>query len=259
MICASAPARSTKAHLQRPLFVGASAALQPFLESVFPDARCVGKARPLALCCDDCLCVARVVNLKHPCQDTVEAVLLDPGNSFTSILHVAALGEAHEMEVVQSALQLMQVILKRASSKLDVPPVWCVTHGTQHGTIRSYLHSGLWGLARTFRAEEPSVKLHCLDLDGTLSSPEALAAGLKQWLIALKETVETEVAIAGSAFAARLSRSKAKPQKPLELLMSMRGSLSNLRRTPQRRACHFRENVVLGHDSVPCYSNVSHM
>eukprot|EP00439_Symbiodinium_sp_Y106_P081712 s190_g20.t2 len=202
-----------EAHLQRPLFVGASAALQPFLESVFPDARCVGK-------------------------DTVEAVLLDPGNSFTSILHVAALGEAHEMEVVQSALQLMQVILKRASSKLDVPPVWCVTHGTQHGTIRSYLHSGLWGLARTFRAEEPSVKLHCLDLDGTLSSPEALAAGLKQWLIALKETVETEVAIAGSAFAARLSRSKAKPQKPLELLMSMRGSLSNLRPVVQesRRA-----------------------
>ena len=120
-------------------------------------------------------------------------MLLQPTqHDFTCIILAAALGEANEMEVVESALLLAQVVIQRAAAKLKVPPICWVTHGTQHGTIRSYLHSGIWGLARTFRMEEPWVDLRCLDLDGELSTPEALASDLKQWLIALKDRTVLE-------------------------------------------------------------------
>ena len=151
------------------------------------------------------------------------------------MVHVAALGEANEMDVLHSALVLAQIAAQRAAAKSGVPPIWWVTHGTQEGTIRSYMHSGLWGLARTFRMEERGVELRCLDLDGSLATCDDLVSDLKHWLVLKGTEAETEVVVTsaasgGSASVSRLSRSKAMPMKATELLMSSRGSLSNLRR-----------------------------
>ena len=146
------------------------------------------------------------------------------------------------MEALESALYLAQIAIQRAAAKSSTPPIWYVTHGTQSGTIRTYMHSGLWGLARTFRMEERGVELRCLDLDGSLSTSDALASDLKHWLTVLKGTeAESEVAVTsteGSAEASvsRLSRSKAMPLKSTELLMSSRGSLSNLRHAAHQAA-----------------------
>ena len=157
----------------------------------------------------------------------------------TAVVHVAALGEGNEMDALHSALVLAQIAAQRAAAKSGVPPIWWVTHGTQEGTIRSYMHSGLWGLARTFRMEERGVELRCLDLDGSLATCDDLVSDLKHWLTVLKGTeAETEVVVTatsgGSASVSRLSRSKAMPMKATELLMSSRGSLSNLRRAFHR-------------------------
>ncbi|CAE7482103.1 unnamed protein product [Symbiodinium natans] len=101
------------------------------------------------------------------------------------------------MEVLESALYLAQVAIQRAAAKSSTPPIWWVTHGTQEGTIRSYMHSGLWGLARTFRMEERGVELRCLDLDGSLTTSDALVSSLKHWLTVLKGT-EAETEVGGS-------------------------------------------------------------
>ena len=84
--------------------------------------------------------------------------------------------------------------MQRAASNLSIPPIWWVTHGTQEGAISDCLHSGLWGLARTVRVEEPSLHLRCLDLDSF--EPASLASDLKHWLSILGESGdETEVSI----------------------------------------------------------------
>ena len=84
--------------------------------------------------------------------------------------------------------------MQRAASNLSMPPVWWVTHGTQEATIPNCWHSGLWGLARTVRVEEPALQLRCLDLDGV--APGSLASDLKHWLSVLGENRdETEVSI----------------------------------------------------------------
>ncbi|CAJ1350508.1 unnamed protein product, partial [Effrenium voratum] len=121
--------------------------------------------------------------------------------------------------------------MQKTADKSTVPGIWWVTKGTQDQVTRSYLHAGLWGLARTFRMEERSVQLRCLDLDGSLETKEALCGELKEWLRKLKGMeVETEVAVAsGEANVSRLQRASAVPLKAQELLMSSRGSLSNLR------------------------------
>eukprot|EP00434_Breviolum_minutum_P009963 symbB.v1.2.008783.t1/scaffold514.1/size193457/9 len=150
-----------------------------------------------------------------------------------AIIHVAALSEeCPEMEALQSALLVAQVAMQMSSERLSVPPIWWVTKGTQDKVTRSYVHAGLWGLARTFRMEERNVQLRCLDLDDTSSTAEALASQLKNWLKQLQNSeAETEVAIDQDATAvvSRLSRAEALPLKAGELLMSSRGSLSNLR------------------------------
>ncbi|CAE7333136.1 unnamed protein product, partial [Symbiodinium sp. KB8] len=199
-----------QAHLARPLFVGASAALEPVLTREFAQASFV-----------------------RGDKESLEEKLQQGG--ITAVVHVAALGEANEMDVLHSALVLAQIAAQRAAAKSGVPPIWWVTHGTQEGTIRSYMHSGLWGLARTFRMEERGVELRCLDLDGSLATCDDLVSDLKHWLVLKGTEAETEVVVTsaasgGSASVSRLSRSKAMPMKATELLMSSRGSLSNLRR-----------------------------
>ncbi|CAJ1440834.1 unnamed protein product, partial [Effrenium voratum] len=198
-----APAQADAAEV--PLFVGATE-LQPALAAEFPGAGFVDGTK-----------------------EALEQKLKEPG--FTAILHVAALEDCPEMEALQSALYLAQAAMQKTADKSTVPGIWWVTKGTQDQVTRSYLHAGLWGLARTFRMEERSVQLRCLDLDGSLETKEALCGELKEWLRKLKGTeVETEVAVAsGEANVSRLQRASAVPLKAQELLMSSRGSLSNLR------------------------------
>lgn len=76
-----------------------------------------------------------------------------------ALVHVAALSDANEMEALQSALYMAQAAMRLASERHAVAPMWWVTKGTQDQITKSYVHAGLWGLARTFRMEERGVQL----------------------------------------------------------------------------------------------------
>ncbi|CAK9054933.1 unnamed protein product [Durusdinium trenchii] len=122
----------------------------------------------------------------------------------------------------------------------DAPQMAYVTWGTQDDVTGpgSYLHAGLWGLARTIRMEERTMKLRCFDLDSTHLQPEAAAKALVDALGTLlgmgAGASESELSLRGEQFkVSRLSRSPVQVRKPMRLQMSSRGSLSNLRPVPQ--------------------------
>ena len=127
----------------------------------------------------------------------------------------------------------MLIIISRSEPRLvkprqDVPKKGPIG-GT--GTVSSALHAGLWGLARTARMEEPSLRLRCVDLEREFAETDVTE------LMARFQGVksdETEIAVRdGLPQVSRLARSQVQVQKPMRLQMSSRGSLSNLRPVAQ--------------------------
>ena len=87
-------------------------------------------------------------------------------------------------------------------------------------------HAGVWGLARTARTEEPSLKLRCIDVGGFIGGTEDFANAVAQWVLSLESSSEMEVAVRpasenghGAAFVPRLQRSTAlaSTPKPVDL------------------------------------------
>ena len=64
----------------------------------------------------------------------------------------------HDLGLLECALSLLQVF----QTIQHAPPLWLCTFGTQLEGTRS-THAGLWGLARSARAELASLRLGCLD------------------------------------------------------------------------------------------------
>ena len=116
--------------------------------------------------------------------------------------------------------------------------VTIVTRASQPvGSVADPRLAGVWGFARTARAEDPSLVVRCVDLDVAQASAEAVAAALAYWLPRLEKSNEMEVAVRAGAdaprlLAPRLQRCKA-VDVPMYLQMSARGSLANLRPVPQ--------------------------
>eukprot|EP00435_Cladocopium_sp_Y103_P014457 s1029_g3.t1 len=153
------------------------------------------------------------------------------------------LSEEPELAVLEDAVG-MALIAKGE----DCPQMAYVTCGTQDHPSGpgSYLHAGLWGLARTIRnlaalvvrvrgMEERAMKLRCLDLDSPHLQPEVAAKAMVESLGTLlgmgAGAAESELAMREEQFkVSRLSRS---PVQLPGLQMSSRGSLSNLRPVPQ--------------------------
>jgi acyl transferase domain-containing protein/NADPH:quinone reductase-like Zn-dependent oxidoreductase/acyl carrier protein len=189
---------------------------------------------------------------KCPSASFTEDVTDMQPSAFDLVVHVASMkfpaDDESELEVLHSALQLVQKVAEEANSNPDnLPTVWLVTRGTQApGQGGGYYHAGLWGMARTVILEAQDVKLRCLDLDSSQEAPASIAATLARFLGELgKSPAETEIALRfaeGSeipqVWAPRLTRSVVLPKKAIRLQMSSRGSLANLRPVPQdnRRA-----------------------
>ncbi|CAK9099313.1 Polyketide synthase PksJ (PKS) [Durusdinium trenchii] len=157
-----------------------------------------------------------------------------------AVIHLAALEEQPELVVLEDAVLLAQVGMALIAKGEDAPQMAYVTWGTQDDVTGpgSYLHAGLWGLARTIRMEERTMKLRCFDLDSTHLQPEAAAKALVDALGTLlgmgAGASESELSLRGEQFkVSRLSRSPVQVRKPMRLQMSSRGSLSNLRPVPQ--------------------------
>jgi amino acid adenylation domain-containing protein len=64
----------------------------------------------------------------------------------------------HDLGLLECVLSLLQVF----QTNQHAPPLWLCTLGTQLECSRS-THAGLWGLARSARAELASLRLGCLD------------------------------------------------------------------------------------------------
>ncbi|CAE7306072.1 ppsC [Symbiodinium microadriaticum] len=159
-----------------------------------------------------------------------------------AVVHLGALQDAAELAVLQEAVALAQAAIAVIAKGEDAPQIAYMTYGTQDVATSSgagsYLHAGLWGLARTVRMEERSMKLRCFDLDSRHEDPESAAKAIVEQLGSLTGVGtgggETELALReGGTQVSRLSRSQVQVQKPMRLQMSSRGSLSNLRPVPQ--------------------------
>ncbi|CAJ1343367.1 unnamed protein product, partial [Effrenium voratum] len=157
-----------------------------------------------------------------------------------AVVLLAALQEAPELVVLEDAVKLTQAAFACINKGEDCPHVAFVTCGTQDVATSSgcgsYLHAGLWGLARTARMEERGLSLRCLDLDA-YEQPDQAAQALVQSLGTLMGmgagAPETELAAREKTQVSRLARSTVQVLKPMRLQMSSRGSLSNLRPVPQ--------------------------
>ncbi|CAE7693525.1 ppsC [Symbiodinium sp. CCMP2592] len=129
-----------------------------------------------------------------------------------------------------------------------VPKIAYFTFGTQDAPNRgagSYLHAGLWGLARTARLEDASLSMYCFDLDVLdPDDPDATAQVILEQLGSVGG-VETELALSGGPYVPRLCRCPVQLQKPMRLEMKSRGSLSNLRVVPLQRASPDADQVEL--------------
>eukprot|EP00930_Biecheleria_cincta_P034635 TRINITY_DN23908_c0_g1_i1.p1 TRINITY_DN23908_c0_g1~~TRINITY_DN23908_c0_g1_i1.p1 ORF type:complete len:1914 (+),score=347.51 TRINITY_DN23908_c0_g1_i1:40-5781(+) len=177
---------------------------------------------------------------------------LDPD----TVLFVAAVDDAElmpEMEVLHAAMQLSRECIFCLSRNGRAPLQWWITRGTQAvGSGGTYFNAGLWGMARTFRMEQPKLKLRCLDLDPQVYGPDGVAAELASWLgvLTASETREMQVSDAAGPgdevavrrpddggddqiFVSRLVPSDAEPKRPMCLLMPQRGSLTGLILAPQ--------------------------
>eukprot|EP00434_Breviolum_minutum_P009961 symbB.v1.2.008781.t1/scaffold514.1/size193457/7 len=158
-----------------------------------------------------------------------------------AVIHLGALTqEEPELVVLEDAVVLAQVGMALIAKGDDCPQMAYVTCGTQDHPSGpgSYLHAGLWGLARTIRMEERAMKLRCLDLDSPHLQPDLASKALVESLGTLMGmgagAAETELTMREEHFkVSRLSRSPVQVRKPMRLQMSSRGSLSNLRPVPQ--------------------------
>ena len=132
----------------------------------------------------------------------------------------------------------------------------------------SYVHAGLWGLARTMRSliggisgsehfrgpfvfgpqkmefpvtergvEAPGIKIRCLDLDAEHLTPgagvEAIAEQCGSLMGLGAGAAEMELAVRERTEVSRLTRSPVQVLKPMRLQMSSTGSLLNLQPVPQ--------------------------
>ncbi|CAE7648751.1 pikAII, partial [Symbiodinium sp. KB8] len=161
---------------------------------------------------------------------------------------LAASQDADEMQVLFDALLLVQAAMALAAKGHQVPKIAYFTFRTQDAPKRgagSYLHAGLWGLARTARLEDASLGLYCFDLD--VPDPDDADATAQVILEQLGSIggVETELALSEGPYVPRLCRCQVQPQKPMRLEMKSRGSLSNLREVPLQRTSPDADQVEL--------------
>ncbi|CAE8591853.1 unnamed protein product [Polarella glacialis] len=229
--------------LGRVLFVGAGAELQEAIAPLFPGAEFSGAAEVVSEgCWDNVVFVAAVDDYEEIPEMDVLCAALKVAQACISLSETTAVSGSIEGGTGSRPLQ------------------WWITRGTQAvGPGGSYLNAGLWGMARTFRMEQPGLGLRCLDLGPNVLGSDAVAAELASWLGLLTAATgrtnvageldavdaagqpENEVAVRTSdsgedqAFVARLTQSSTKLRRPMCLEMPSRGSLTNLRLAPQEK------------------------
>lgn len=123
----------------------------------------------------------------HQVQETAEVTdaMLRASSSYDAVLLLA--GQSFdEMEMMKHAATLLTA---QAKLKAPIPMLWC-TAGTQsvdRSPTASFLHAGLWGLARSVRGEPNYPAVTMLDLQlaklGSLSHSEPNAA-MASWAAA---------------------------------------------------------------------------
>ena len=154
--------------------------------------------------------------------DAAAAIAAAPG---ATVVVIGALAPAAgRVDALEAALRAVQAAAK-------AQPVWLVCRGTQAvggGAVTAAAdaqHAGLWGLARTARAEGRSVR--CVD-----AAPDCrTAAEVARQLLACEGAAAAEAELAvrgGQLFAPRLAKAQVKLSAPTELHMPARGSLAGL-------------------------------
>jgi acyl transferase domain-containing protein/thioesterase domain-containing protein/D-arabinose 1-dehydrogenase-like Zn-dependent alcohol dehydrogenase/acyl carrier protein len=160
-----------------------------------------------------------------------DAVALEP--AATIVCMSALTPGAARMDVADAALAAV-----KAAGKMQ--PVWLVTRGAQPVLDATEVksqgdaqHSGLWGLARTARAEARPVR--CIDA----AAGSASVADVARQLLACQSAPDEEMELAvrgGQLYVPRLANSEVKLSGPVELYMPARGSLSGLVTRPHSAA-----------------------
>lgn len=140
------------------------------------------------------------------------------------VVCIAALFNQGAVDAMDAVLSLTQVVGKSR-------PIWIVTRGSQSVEPADMTdaamahHAGLWGFARTARAEGYDIK--CIDVDPASAAPADVAADLIK--ASVVSAAETEVAVrAGQTQVSRLVTCESKLKQPIELHMPSRGALANL-------------------------------
>ena len=120
----------------------------------------------------------------------------------THLVHVGALlTDASATAILADVAQLLQSVLKQDEHNPSALTVSVITRGSV--SLSNTLleedvppnHAGVWGLARTARTEEPSLKLRCIDVGGFIAGTEDFANVVTQWVLSLESSPEMEVAV----------------------------------------------------------------
>jgi myxalamid-type polyketide synthase MxaC len=189
------------------------------------------------------------------CTDVVQGVA--SASPSATIVCVAALqpGGGDKVDVVE----LVRTVTLAATGSQKI---WIVTRGTQtvrHSSLSATAqamswsdvqHSGLWGFARSARAEGFSVR--CLDAAGSCTTASDVARQVAACCAAPESEMEVAVR-AGQLFVPRLAKADVKLSGPVELFMPERGALATLvmrplsastRRTPGPGEVELRVRAV---------------
>jgi acyl transferase domain-containing protein len=132
-----------------------------------------------------------------------------------------------------SCQQVLRVLQALARASLS-PRLWLITRGTQETASEGArpASSGLWGLARVIRREQPALRCMSIDLDASekADAVDALLAEL------LAKDNESEIALRnGQRLVGRLERLTAPLQGPIELYQQSAGILDSLALRPLAR------------------------
>eukprot|EP01052_Picozoa_sp_SAG31_P007897 SAG31_NODE_386_length_16407_cov_24.639686_2_plen_2943_part_00 len=181
----------------------------------------LGQRDQKQFCSELAKCCAAVYDV-NTCCDIQDLTV----NDDSIILCVTPLSDNHCIDVLDAVLRLTQSVSKSQQ-------IWIVTRGTQKvldgDKVDSAKHAGLWGFARTARAE--GYKIKCVDAEHVSQSAAETAGDIMVALLLADN--ESECAVRdGRAHVTRLSTCESSVKQPIELFMPSRGALDYLQVRP---------------------------
>ena len=161
-------------------------------EEAAPKLLVLGEAGPLLKA------LAGELGGESSAEDLGKADLENMGD-FDAVVCTAGLSATTPaVDVLAAALRLLQ---KQAAAGDSAPPLYFLTKlalAVRREDLAGAaipLHSALWGLCRSARAEFPGMRVACLDLDDSAGSAEDIVTGLKECMSRQAKAFEPEMAM----------------------------------------------------------------